>query len=200
VEIGNATLAGAPLNLGGSTVQVDDSYKGSVIANFSRSIVEGTVDKSTNTGVGSIADNAPSNAGNFNFYINTGAGDDRIEGTIGNDFIRAGAGNDVVFGGAGDDVVRVGAGNDTMYLGKGNDVLYLTVDQLQGQSTNTITDFDGTDLGDDKIQIDADLVGRVSISGQGTNQIVITLSGSQTGVTTIVSQAGTIDNDDIQFV
>jgi len=87
-----------------------------------------------------------------------------------------------------------------MALGTGDDILYLTVDQLQGQSTNTIIDFDGASAGDDKIQIDADLVGRVSIAGQGTNRIVITLSGSQTGVTTIVSEAGTIDNDDIQFV
>lgn len=202
LNIGTADNGGtnSPLNLGGSTVQVDENYKGRVVANFSGAVIDGVVNKATDTGVGSIANNAPANAGNFNFYINTGSGDDAITGTVGNDFIRAGAGNDVIFSGAGNDVVRVGAGNDTMALGTGDDILYLTVDQLQGQSTNTIIDFDGASAGDDKIQIDADLVGRVSIAGQGTNRIVITLSGSQTGVTTIVSEAGTIDNDDIQFV
>ena len=74
----------------------------------------------------------------------------------------------------------------------------MTVDQLQGSSVNIIKDFDS--FGDDKIQIDNDLKNLVDIDGVGTNIITITLSGAQTGVTAIVSEGETIDEDDIDFV
>ena len=109
-----------------------------------------------------------------------------------------GAGNDQFNAGAGDDIVRVGIGNDSGTLGAGNDILYLTVDQLQGDNVNTITDFDVN--GDDKIQIDADLEDLVDIEGIGTNAIIITLSGAQTGTTAVISEGESIDGDDIEFV
>lgn len=202
INIGNATKGGATENIGGSTVSVDENYAGDVTANFNNAIVDGIVDKDTDAGNGSIAENAPSDAGDFNFYINTGAGNDEIQGTIGNDFIRAGAGNDVVNSGAGNDVVRLGTGTDEVTLGSGDDILYLTVDQLQtpaGQSqTKEITDFDSD--GDDKIQISKDLEDLVDITGLGTNKITISLSGDQTGTTDITSDGQTIDDDDIEFV
>lgn len=203
ISIGNATTNGVTNNIAGSTVQVDETYAGDVTANFNNAIVDDeVVDKATDTGTGSIAENAPSNAGDFNFYINTGAGNDQIQGTVGNDFIRAGAGNDVVKSGAGNDVVRLGTGTDEVTFGSGNDILYLTVDQLQtltGQSqTKTITDFDSN--GDDKIQISQNLRDLVEITGLGTNSITISLSGLQTGTTNITSAGETIDNDDIEFV
>ena len=40
----------------------------------------------------------------------------------------------------------------------------------------------------------------VEIDGVGTNAITISLSGAQEGLTAIVSEGGTIDEDDIEFV
>ena len=100
--------------------------------------------------------------------------------------------------GGGDDIVRLGSGNDTATLGAGNDISYFTVDQLQGTQTKTITDFDAS--GNDKIQIEKSLEGLTNIEGTGTKSITITLSGAQTGTTTIVSQGENIDDDDIEFV
>ena len=207
VTIGNATdAAGGELNAAGSTFQIADSYRGTVIANLSGAIVDGTkVDVSTDTGNGSIGANLPGSASNafatsadIDYYVNTGAANDQVEGSRGNDFVRLGAGDDTFNAAAGDDIVRTGAGNDTGSLGAGEDTVYFTVDQLQGTQTKTITDFDAN--GNDKIQIDADLEGLTTIEGVGTNSITITLSGAQTGTTTVVSQGGTIDDDDIEFV
>ena len=59
--IGNATgAAGGKLNAAGSSFQIADSYRGTVVANLSGAIVDGTkVDTSTDTGSGSIAANMP---------------------------------------------------------------------------------------------------------------------------------------------
>jgi len=202
IQIGNAVDAnGNPLAGSGSTFQIDDDYQGSVIANLEGAITDGSkVDTSTETFSGNtIADAAPSNAADeFDFYVNTGAAADEIEGSQGSDFIRAGAGDDVVNAGAGNDIVRLGSGDDLATLGDGDDVAYFTVDQLQGDQTKVITDFDAA--GDDKIQIDADLDGLVDIDGLGTNSITINLSGDQSGSTTIVSEGESIDDDDIEFV
>lgn len=206
INVGIARDAsGNPLGMGGAVIQAADTSGGSKIvnldgANIGGAKVNGDIDLGALGGVGTIADNAP--PGTFNgtpdTYIHTGSGNDQIQGSAGIDFIRAGAGSDTINAGAGDDIVRPGAGNDFITLGQGNDVVYLTVDQLQGDSTNTISDFKVN--GADKIQIAGDLRGLVSISGQGTNQIVISLSGAQTGTTTIVSQGQTINDDDIEFV
>ena len=196
---------GNPLGMGGAVIQATDNKGGSMVvnldgANIGGAKVSGDVNLSNFGGAGTIAGNAP--PGTFNgtpdTYIHTGAGNDEIQGSAGIDFIRAGAGSDTINAGAGDDIVRPGAGTDFITLGKGNDVVYLTVDQLQGTSTNTISDFKVE--GADKIQIAQELQGLVSISGKGTNQIVISLSGAQTGTTTIVSQGRAINDDDIQFV
>jgi len=211
VKVGIATSGGNVQSLAGSIVQASDDSLGSILVDYGGAVVGGL--KVTGTtqlggdrgGVGTIADNAP--AGIFedpstqpDTYIQTGAGDDQIEGSAGIDFIRAGAGNDRINAGDGNDIVRPGSGNDDMTLGKGNDVVYLTIDQLQGTQTKNISDFKTS--GADKIQISKDLQGLVSITGQGTKQIVISLSGAQSGTTTIISgpQGLAINNDDIQFV
>lgn len=186
----------------GSTVQVADDYAGSVIANFAGSPVGGDVrvntDTDTGNGNGTIADNAPPSTTDLDFYVNTGAGADQIEGSKGNDFIRGGAGNDFINAGAGNDIVRTGSGDDEVTLGSGDDIVYFTVDQLQGTQSKTLTDFDGK--GNDKIQIDSNLQDLVDISGLGTTKITIILSGAQTGTTTVESRGQTIDGDDIEFV
>lgn len=208
VTIGNATDAGGgELNAAGSSFQIADNYRGTVIANLSGAIVDGTkVNTSTDTGNGSIAANMPgsTNSSGFasstdiDYYINTGAANDQVETTRGNDFVRLGAGNDTFNTGAGDDIVRTGSGDDSGTLGAGEDIVYFTVDQLQGSQTKTIKDFDAN--GNDKIQIASNLEGLVEITGQGTKAIKITLSGAQTGTTAVISEGETIDDDDIQFV
>jgi hypothetical protein len=205
LTIGNAVDAdGNKLDASGSSFQVADDYEGNVLANLNGAIVSGEkVDGDTPAlGGGTISDNAPSDSGPFDFYINTGAGDDAVEGSSGSDFVRLGAGDDEFNLGLGDDVVRLGTGDDEGTLGAGNDVIYLTVDQLQSEpgdvNDKVITDFDTN--GDDKIQIDEDLEGLVEITGVGTNTITITLSGEQSGVTTITSQGESIDEDDIEFI
>ena len=202
--------SGGVQDASGSAIQVDNGYQGNVIANLNGAPVEGAnVDTSINTGNGTIADNLPgggsaalstafASTADIDYYINTGSGADQIEGSRGNDFIRAGAGNDVVNAGAGDDIVRTGSGDDQVTLGSGEDIVYFTVDQLQGAQSKTITDFDAN--GNDKIQIDADLKGLLSITGQGTNKITISLSGAQTGTTNVESGGQAIDDDDIEFV
>ena len=187
------------LSAAGTTYQIADDYEGSAIVNLEGAITDGPkVDLTIATPEGSsIADNAPTGASAIDVYVKTGAGNDQVEGTSGNDFIRLGAGNDSFNAGGGDDIVRVGSGDDSGSLGAGADIVYLTVDQLQGVSVNTIKDFTS---GEDKIQIDSDLQGRVTISGEGTNAILIELSGTETGTTGFVSEADTIDGDDIEFV
>jgi len=201
LAIGNAVDgAGTKLSASGTTYQIADDYQGSAVVNLNGAITSDTkVDTSTETPEGNtIADNAPTGASGFDFYVKTGAGNDQVEGSSGSDFIRLGAGDDTFNAGAGDDVVRVGLGNDSGSLGAGDDTLYLTVDQLQGVNVNTITDFDAN--GDDQIQIDADIEDLVEIDGVGTNAITISLSGAQEGVTAIFSEGVTIDEDDIEFV
>lgn len=134
-------------------------------------------------------------------YIHTGAGNDQIEGSEGIDFIRAGAGNDIINSGGGDDIVRAGSGSDNITLGTGNDVLYYTVDQIQGISTDTISDFNAAGAGADLIQIKKDLQNFIRIDGIGTSQIVLNYAqAGLTGTTTIINQAGIIRTTDIQFV
>ena len=202
IEIGNAEDSnGNPLAGSGSTFQIEEDYQGSVIANLDGAITDGSqVDTSTETFSGNtIAEAAPSNASNeYDFYISTGAGDDQVGGSQGNDFIRLGAGDDEFNAGDGNDIVRMGSGDDFGTLGQGDDIIYLTVDQLQGDQVKTVTDFDAN--GDDKIQIDADLEGLIDIEGFGTDTIIITLSGDQSGTTEFRSLGGTIDEDDVEFV
>lgn len=143
----------------------------------------------------SLAGNPPAT------YIHTGAGNDQIEGSEGIDFIRAGAGNDIINSGGGNDIVRAGSGSDNITLGAGNDVLYYTVDQIQGISTDTISDFNAVGSGADLIQIKKDLQSFIRIDGIGTSQIVLNYAqAGLTGTTTIINQAGIIKTTDIQFV
>ncbi len=203
LDIGGATSAGDAEDASGAAIGISDSYAGKVIADFTNAYISGdtTIDATAKLGGAtlSIGDNAPAGSvAGINLYVNTGTGDDEIGGSDKNDFVRAGAGDDEVNAGDGNDIVRVGTGSDNATLGKGDDNLYLTVDQFGNGDVNTITDFDSS--GDDKITFNKDIEGRVTISGQGTNSIVVTLSGDTTATTTFTSEGGTIDADDISFV
>ena len=199
---------GNTLDSSGSSFQIADNYQGSVTVNLADAITDGaSVDLSVASigeGVpgdsGTIADNAPADSEPFAYYVNTGSADDEVEGSDAADFVRLGVGDDTFKLGAGNDVLRTGPGNDFGSLGEGDDTLYLTIDQLQGDFTKTISDFD--ELGDDQILIDVadDIADNIDISGLGTNEITITLSGDPSGTTTIVSNGETIDDDDVTFV
>ena len=187
----------APLDGSGSTFQVDETFQGQVIANLDGASIGGAkVDLGTLTQNGTIADNAPAEADDIDYYLNGGAGNDQLGGSAGNDFIRGGAGDDAINAQQGNDIVRVGAGNDDVTLGTGEDVLYLTIDQLQGESTNTITDFTS---GEDTIQIDADLAERTNLNFVD-GDLIIELTGTETGSTTIQSLNNDIGEDDVEFV
>ena len=186
-----------PLDGSGSTFQVDEDFEGTVIADLDGAIIgNAKVDLDTETQNGSIADNAPAGADGIDYYVNGGAGNDQLGGSAGNDFIRGGAGDDSINAKAGNDIVRPGAGTDDITLGTGEDVLYLTVDQLQGVYTNTITDFTS---GEDTIQIDADLESRSELNFVD-GDLIIELTGTETGSTTISSNNNDIGEDDVEFV
>ena len=215
LSVGGASdSSGNALDQSGAAIGISDSYAGKVVADFSSSYVSSNATVNADAKLGgsesSIGDNAP--AGLFssasaktfgasdapNLYINTGIGDDEIGGSDKNDFIRAGAGADTVNAGAGNDIVRTGSGSDTATLGKGDDSLYVTVDQIVDGDVDTITDFDSS--GDDTVLINSDIEGLLTITGQGTNTITLALSGDQAATSTITSNGGTIDADDIEFV
>ena len=50
------------------------------------------------------------------------------------------------------------------------------------------------------VEIANNLKNLVSISGKGTKEIIITLSGAQTGTTKIISDGKIITDDDIKFI
>ena len=211
LSIGGATdAAGNALDQGGAAIGISENYAGSVIANFTNAFISadtkvnpdavlGGADSST----GSIRANAPAGldfTGDAapNLYINTGKGADEIGGSDKNDFIRAGAGNDEVNAGSGHDIVRLGVGSDKASLGGGDDSLYMTVDQFGDGNVNTVTDFDSS--GDDKLLFNNDIKDLLTITGQGTNTLTLTLSGDQASTVTFTSEGGTFDADDIEFV
>ena len=221
LSMAGAVIQAQDSSTGGKVVNLEGANVNSGV------IVDGGINLATNGrgGSGTIASNAP--AGTFlpsaqaliaavfpiinqdillagnppATYIHTGAGNDQIEGSEGIDFIRAGAGNDIINSGGGNDIVRAGSGSDNITLGTGNDVLYYTVDQIQGISTDTISDFNSAGAGADLIQIKKDLQNFIRIDGLGTSQSVLNYAqAGLTGTTTIINQAGIIRTTDIQFV
>ncbi|MFL0790483.1 MAG: hypothetical protein AB8E87_09675 [Prochlorococcus sp.] len=156
------------------------------------------------SGIGMIKDAFSSNV-ELNLtgvYFNSGAGDDLITGTDFNDFLRCGAGDDDLDAGSGDDIVRLGSGDDNITLGAGDDIIYLTADQLQGKSSNRIADFNS--IGNDQIIIDQRLEDYITIQGLGTASIKLTLTGPEDfvgmgGITTLISDAGVIQANNISF-
>ena len=204
----------------GTTIQVADYYAGEVIVNYQGAFATTTkVDLDTITvgdstagfqddTKGTIRDNAPGGQvfadNSFNapdFYIQSGAANDQIFGTEYNDFIRGGAGDDLINAGKGDDIVRGGADGDTVTLGEGKDVYYFTIDQLQGNSTDVITDFVS---GEDQIQINKALqppsAPKVTFSGIGGTVLTISLTGFKNGITNVVSDGNPFLDGDVVFI
>ena len=197
--------AGAPLDSSGSAFQVAEDYEGVVIANLDGAITSGaTVDLTTETTDGSTVGEAAGGLadGGVAYYVTGGAGSDQLQGSAGDDFIRGGAGNDRINAGDGDDIVRVGSGSDDVTLGAGADVVYWTVDQFEGDSVNTITDFVS---GEDKIAIEADVFSRIDVEfaedGQSFTVTLLNESGEVEGTTEVISEGDAfVFPDDFEIV
>ena len=76
--------------------------------------------------------------------IETGAGDDTINGSTGDDVVTTNDGDDVLFGGAGDDTLDAGDGDDELTGGTGADSLSAGA----GDDTITFSEGDTADGGD----------------------------------------------------
>ncbi|MFV0383540.1 Ig-like domain-containing protein, partial [Paracoccus sp. (in: a-proteobacteria)] len=69
-------------------------------------------------------------------------GNDVIMSGSGNDVIRGGDGDDYVSGGGGKDLLSGGAGNNILSGGAGGDLFIFDAAEMDGNSYNTVTDFD----------------------------------------------------------
>lgn len=195
--------AGNPLDMGGAVIQAKGQSGAMTVnlegANIGGAKVNGAIEI---PGSGkTLADVAPPGtfSGTPDTYVKTGSGNDQVAGTQGIDFIRTAKGDDSINAGAGSDIVRTGKGNDTVTLGKGDDVIYVKRGELKaGDYTKTVTDF-GSE-GKDKIQLDAAMKDDVSISGYGSKNLVIELSGPDGGTTTFASNGKAFEKDDVEFV
>ncbi len=130
---GSDTLVG-----GAGEDRVDFSgFTTNVTANFS------------GTGSGSVSSSAGTTTFSQTEVLQTGSGNDTINGSGGAEIIETGAGNDRFFGGGGTDLAYGGAGNDsfdggadsdTLFGGDGNDTL------LGSAGTDLLSGGDGRDL------------------------------------------------------
>jgi len=104
--------------------------------------------------------------GDGSFVISTGGNDDRVDIGAGNSHVDLGAGNDYVattggnntfVGGLGDDYFMTGTGNDDFQFGRGDGI-------------DTISDYDWTGTGVDKVSLGADIAtDQVWFSSDGNN-------------------------------
>lgn len=131
-------------------------------------------------------------------YLDSGGGDDTIDGRGGNDVINAGDGNDRVDGGTGDDGIHGDDGNDILTGGVGRDFVYGddgndtiteaggTGDWLMGGLGNdTITATSGSfnifgEEGDDQLTLNGGGNGSWAEGGDGNDVIAVTGSGTLT--------------------
>jgi Ca2+-binding RTX toxin-like protein len=131
-------------------------------------------------------------------YLDSGGGDDTIDGRGGNDVINAGDGNDRVNGGTGDDAIHGDDGNDVLSGGAGMDFVYGddgndTITEtggsgdwlMGGLGNDTITATSGKftvfgDEGDDRLTLTGGSNGSWVEGGEGNDVIAATGSGTLT--------------------
>ncbi|MFM2314412.1 MAG: hypothetical protein RLZZ04_3688, partial [Cyanobacteriota bacterium] len=109
-------------------------------------------------------------------YVNSGAGNDTLEGRAGNDTLDGGDGNDKLYGGDGTDKLDGNDGNDTLDGGVGNDSLNGSAGDdsiVGGDGNDTIIGGPGKDTvdagaGDDVLNIST---GDTVTSGTGADRI-----------------------------
>ena len=94
--------------------------------------------------------------------LDSGNGDDILNGSAGQDILIGGQGKDTLNGGAGDDLIRGGIGNDQLTSGAGHDVFRWSLGDAGPAGTparDVITDFDNTPHGGDVLDLRDLLVG-----------------------------------------
>ena len=125
-------------------------------------------------------------------HISSGGGDDKLTGNIAGNSLSAGAGNDIIDGGAGNDALYGGNGNDLLFGGVGNDRidgglgidrawfvgttaatvnLLLTVAQVTGYGTDTLTGIEHVISGSGNDWLTGDALGNNLGSGAGNDTV-----------------------------
>jgi Ca2+-binding RTX toxin-like protein len=122
--------------LDGSDPYGDDSYNGGAgvdfLAIYRDNDVSVTLDDMPNDGETGEADNVMSNIED----VFTGAGNDRIIGSMASNTLSGGAGNDIIRGRDGNDELDGDLGRDTLFSGRGTDTI------AGGGNVDTITSQD----------------------------------------------------------
>ncbi len=98
-----------------------------------------------------------------------------ISGSSGNDVITTGAGDDGITGGIGDDFLNGGGGADSFFGGAGSDTFRFT--DLNFGADQIVEFVSGEDLLSFSFNV-ADSISDFSITGNGTNQVIVALGNS----------------------
>jgi|GEM_PF-5103485 len=111
--------------------------------------------------IGNDSDTTITGAGNYNFKITTGAGNDGITAT--------GTGNNVISTGDGNDTVSVGTGNNTVIFGSGTGTTNVTA--ASGAGSNSI--FCGGGTGTEALNIAGTGNNIIDFSNGGTHTVTV---------------------------
>ena len=111
----------------------------------------------------------------INLFINAGAGNDTITGSINDDIIDGGSGNNIIDALDGNDTIRAGDGDNRVTLGLGNKGVSLgngnnnVRNSTTTSTTQTFTQTVNTGWGDDIVDLSATTVTSTISVGAGTN-------------------------------
>lgn len=111
----------------------------------------------------------------INLFINAGAGNDTITGSINDDIIDGGSGNNTIDALDGNDIIRAGDGDNRVTLGLGNKGVSLgngnnnVRNSTTTSTTQTFTQTVNTGWGDDIVDLSATTVTSTISVGAGTN-------------------------------
>ncbi|MDO6680544.1 Ig-like domain-containing protein, partial [Shewanella sp. 4_MG-2023] len=165
---GGASLSNGVVTL--NAANDGDSFNYTLEGNGATDSAQVTVDYQNSTTLTGTHENDIIMANASNSSLDGGAGDDVLIGGSGNDLLIGGEGDDLLIGGLGDDLLIGGEGDDT-YTWSANDIGTDTIsgfdinadkldlsDLLQGEDTDTLTDFLSISFADGNttITIDAD--------------------------------------------
>ncbi|PUE30396.1 hypothetical protein B9Z39_02470 [Limnohabitans sp. JirII-29] len=172
------------LSWGTDSVTIQNYFSGTYYQVEKISFADGTT-----WGVADVAGKLTQNGTAYADYM-YGLNDyaNRMNGLGGNDYISGGGKDDVLDGGEGNDVLDSGYGNDTLTGGTGNDALYGgygndTYVFNQGDSADTIYDYDYTAGNIDTLQLGAGLLAGDVTVGRVSNDL--TLSWGTDSVTVL---------------
>lgn len=126
------TLGSTPVNAGGS------GYDTIIVESGSQLLTKALSNYGFERFLGAeLSDRVVGNLNSVNYYMDGGAGDDRLEGAGGDDNLHGGSGNDVLKGNGGADRYYGSAGDDTIYYSNED---YLTINGVPMNSGGSGTD------------------------------------------------------------